>query len=129
MNCKRCGMTVTWDEGRCLNANTGAPHSSLHCRTKIGHVWCPECRHAFPKNGVCEHYRKYNYKPDHAENFYIKLILEKYEPGSWVSRRNNWKDRPKKPQICPKCNLDKNKMSYSRRQRHEQECKNQERLT
>jgi len=107
INCKRCGIEITFDESRCLNTNTGMPHDIRKCNTKNGYVYCPSCRTSYPRNSVCDHYKTYGWKFNHNEEFFIKLIKENYTDGDWFTRRNKRKvsgDKMKGPQRCTHCN-------------------------
>ena len=126
ISCKRCGIGITFDESRCLNANTGMPHDIRKCVTKNGYVYCPKCRTSYPKNSVCDHYKTYDWKFNHNEEFFMKLIKENYVEGEWFNRRNNKKtsfDKLKENQSCKNChmtfpkNTDRIKMDA-----HEKQC-------
>ena len=132
INCKRCGIAITFDESRCLNVNTGMPHDIRKCNTKPGYVYCPECRQSFPRTNACKHYLTYGWKYNHNEEFILKLITEKYTEGDWFNRRNNRKtsfDKLKKDQFCKKCGLkfpqNANRIKMGA---HEKECALQAKL-
>lgn len=124
--CKRCDIGITFDDSRCLSANTGMSHDIRKCRTKSGHVYCPECRDTFPRTNTCSHYKMYEWKFNQNEDFFLKLIAEKYHAGDWFNRRNSKKtsfDKMKGCQACSRCRLvfakhiDRVKMNA-----HEKDC-------
>jgi len=126
INCKRCGIEITFDESRCLNANTGMPHDIRKCNTKNGYVYCPSCRTAYPRNSVCDHYKTYGWKFNQNEKFFINLIQQNYVEGEWFNRKKNRKisfDNLKENQFCKNCNMtfpknaDRTKMNA-----HEKQC-------
>ena len=125
ISCKRCAIEITFDESRCLVASTGMPHDIRKCYTKPGFVYCPECRQSSPKTNSCNHYMMYGWKYNQNEDFFLKLITQKYEEGDWFNRRNRKTsfDKMKENQSCSRCgvvfckNADRIKMDA-----HEKQC-------
>lgn len=83
----------------------------------------------------CEHYKKYNWKPGENETFFIKLINQNYQVGSF----GGWKNKRKsigtsagntrtKNTVCkwPGCNKDLNGYSFERMQKHADDHKKQQ---
>jgi hypothetical protein len=132
INCKRCDLPITFDNGRCLSASTGIPHDIRRCHTKAGYVYCPKCQKSYPKTSACEHYLTYGWKFNHNEQFVYNLILESYMKGDWFQRKNKRKtshDKMKEGQKCKLCGLvfPKN-AKRSDMDTHEEKCKLQSKL-
>jgi hypothetical protein len=132
INCKRCGIEIRFDDGKCINANTDMPHSIRKCNTKPGYVYCPKCMNVFPRRNVCEHYRKYAWEPDHSEQWFIDIINEDYYPGDWFKRKQKRKtsfDKMKEGQKCNLCGMIFAKNATRQdMDEHEKECKLQTKL-
>lgn len=130
--CRRCGIPVYFDDGRCINLNLGTPHDITKCNTKHDHVWCPKCRDAVPQRNPCYHYRYLGYEEGQSEEFFIKLILEDYKKGDfnnrWRKRKSSQFDKMKPGQKCSRCNKDLTRMNRVQQDQHEQECKKQSKL-
>ena len=108
INCKRCDLEITFDNGRCLSASTGIPHDIRKCHTKPGYVYCPKCQKTYPKTSACDHYLAYGWKFNQKEEFVLNLIEESYVKGEWFSRKNKRKtsfDKMKEHQKCKLCGL------------------------
>src|SRR5574337_580754 len=98
-------------------------------------ISCPACDIKMPEDQPCEHYKKYNWKPGENEMFFIKMIQQNYEPGTFG--RSKWRKQigtsagntRTKNTVCkwPGCNKDLNGYSFERMQKHADDHKKQER--
>ena len=126
-NCKRCGNVIVFENGLCFSQN-GIPHDIRKCVTVLGYVWCPAHQEKFSKIHPCEHYIQYGYESNSNEEFFIKLINERYQKGDWFTRRNHFKksgDKMKKS-VCNKCDIPIHNMTEQQQKIHEQMHKNKE---
>lgn len=107
--CKRCGIQVSWKDGRFSDDN-GMPHHITRCSTRPKHVWCPRCMEAFPMSSVCEHYKELKYVPGETEDFFIGRILSTKRAAAASTSR---------PDPCKTCGADLSRLDAARRKTHE----------